>query len=248
MTKFGDTLTTREALIAATLDTLEVKANEASQTIEGGALDGISVVSIDTLRGLTLDVRSMPLPPPSDRYAEVTTPAEIKVSMPCPECGVPVTSTLFVHPQLIVEGNVRKIKAKAKAEPVVHMHGQLPLAEGDEAQVTIEETIDDLRLRILRAVAWVGAAHVEPAPGEDPGPPPTVDAIATYLELATEGDRGDLEDALYGYAEGGFVEVLRAKGAPIEYALTEAGAELIDVDGDPEEVTEDDPDDDEAVK
>jgi hypothetical protein len=243
MAKLGDTLTTREALVTATLDTLVAKANEAAQTIEGGALDGIAVVSLDRLRGLAIDVGMTKLPPPSDRYAEVLTPAEIKVTAPCPECHETVTTTLEVHPQLIVENNVRKIKIKGKAEPVVHMHGQLPLTEA-ASQETVDEAlerIEDLRLRILRAVADVSDRHADE---QDPGPIPSLEAVAAHLELASDGDRGDLEESLYSYAQldEPLVEIVSVKGEPVTYVLTEAGLALVaaadDVDGEGEDLDE----------
>jgi hypothetical protein len=73
--QLADTLTSRDAVRRATLDDIIGRAQIASQTIEGGALDGVEVVSLGKLRDLVTEALMVELPPPSARYAEVSTPA-----------------------------------------------------------------------------------------------------------------------------------------------------------------------------
>lgn len=237
-TKLGDTLTTREAIRRAAIDDVVTRAELASVKQDGGPLDGLQVVSIGVLREQVIASLLVPLPPPSDRYAEVSAPADVLVSAPCPECHETVTTTMEIHQKLTVENNVRNISLKGTAEAVVHMHGQRTL--DDAGQVTVDEAvgqIEDLRLRILRAVADVGDAH---AAETNPGPIPSLEAIAIHLELATDSDRGDLEESLHAYSqlEEALVEVVSVKGEPPTYVLTEAGlamvaeADAADADGD----------------
>ena len=222
-----DTLTTREALRRAVLDDIIARCELAAQTIEGGPLDGISVVSMGVLRDQVTGSLMVELPTPSARYAEVITPATIAVSAVCPECDLPVSLTVKLTPQLTVDDDGAEIAIKAKASKVPHNHGQLTLPTEDGQLGLDDVVVDDLRLRILRAIYDVGAERVDEV--EEPGPPPTLDAIAIRLELATESDRSDLEESLYAYSQldEPLVSVLTAAGAPVEYVLTEAGEALV---------------------
>lgn len=241
MAQLADTLTTRDAVRRAVLDDIVARAEMAATVIEGGPLDGISVVSIGTLRDQVTAALLVDLPPASEKYAEVITPATVAVSAVCPECREVTEIVVKLGPRLTVEGGTTELAVKAKSKPVVHMHGQLSLPAG-EGQISVEEAlgeIDDLRIRILRAVADVsdrwGAEEPE-------GPPPTLDAIAKALELVTESDIGDLEESLYAYsqAEEPLVEVVSVKGEPVQYVLTDAGIALL---GDAEADAEADGDD-----
>lgn len=241
MAMLADTLTTRDALRRAICDDIVGRADIEATTIEGGPLDGIQVISLGKLRDVVVQHLQVELPPPTDKYAEVSTPATIATSTICPECRQPTEIVVKLHPRLTVEGNSTELAVKAKSKSVPHMHGQLPLGV-PEGQETLEDAvgaIDDLRLRILRAVAdvsdaWGGAT--------DPGEPPTLDAIARKLELASESDRGDLEESLYAYAQLDvpLVEIDSGKGKPTQYVLTEAGIALVeeaDGKGDDEPIT-----------
>jgi hypothetical protein len=228
MAKLGDTLTTRDAVRSATLDDIVGRAQVAAVAIEGGALDGIEVVSLDTLRQLALDAAAVKLPPVSEHFAEVTTPGSVTVHALCPECKEPAKIVVLLNARLTVEDGVMKLAVKGKSKDLTHLHGQMPLTEAP-GQTTVDEavgSIDDLCIRILRAVADVSDAHANEI---DPGPPSSLDAIAAHLELATEGDRSDLEDSLYGYAnlEEPLVEIVSTKGSPPTYVLTEAGLDMV---------------------
>lgn len=233
MSQLADTLTTREAVRRATADDIVGRCQVAAVAIEGGALDGVEVVSLGTLRDQVAASLGVELPPPSEKYAEVITPATVTVSAVCPECKEIAEISVTLRPRLTVEGGVAEIAVKAKSKAVIHMHGQLTLPV--EGQVGMDEigevVIDDLRLRILRAVADVSDAH---AAEIDPGPAPTLDAIAKQLELVSETDIGDLEDSLYSYSqlEAALVEVVSVVGEPVTYVLTDAGIDMVGADDD----------------
>lgn len=222
-----DTLTTRDALRKATLEDLVTRGEIAAQTIEGGPLDGVKVLSLGTLRNLVTEALTVRLPPPSDKFAEVSTPAKITTSAMCPECNLPTTIVVDLTPQLTVDDDGAEITVKSKVAKKPHVHNQLPLPENDVDQATVVGAIEDHRLRILAAVYDLEVAHDQP---DDPGPAPTLDNIARALEIAFETDRGDLEDSLYGYSQldPALVEVRSIVGEPVTYHLTEAGTELVD--------------------
>jgi hypothetical protein len=227
-----DTLANREALRRAIVEDLVARAEIEAQTIEGGPLDGILVVSMGTLKNVGSAALAVTLPPPSEQYAEVQTPARVLVAAICPECSLPVGVSVTLTTQLLVETDGREIKVKASTKGLPHVCGQMALPE-DGDQITMEQTIEDLRLRILDAVNDVGARWSDPV---EPGSPPTLDAIATFLGIESESDRQDLEESLYAYAgpqgEGEvagepFVEIVTGKGHPPHYVLTAHGLALV---------------------
>lgn len=225
-----DTLTTREALRRATLEDIVARCELAATSIEGGELDGIKVVSMGVLRDEMTGSLLVKLAPPSNRFAEVSTPATITVSAICPECDLPVTLTVKLTPLLTVDDDGAEISIKAKAAKMAHQHGQLSLdgaAAGDQLAFD-DVVIDDLRLRILRAIDEL-QAELETAAEAGQVLRLTIDAIAIRLEYATESDRSDLEDSLYRYSqlEAPLVEVVSVTGEPVTYQLTQAGADLV---------------------
>jgi hypothetical protein len=217
---------TRAALVRLLRDATLEAITEKLQEVEGGAWDGVSVVTRKDVDEVLATVFGQEIPPPSERTAEVVTPGYVIVSAICPKCDIPQTIAVSLSPQLIVDDDGAELKVKASTKGASHVCGQLPLPATE--QMTLDEalTIEDLRLGILRAVADVNAAwSVE----TDDGPPPTLDAIAARLGTEGESDRADLEDTLYGYAggEAPLVELVSAKGRPPHYILTEAGIALI---------------------
>lgn len=133
---------------------------------------------------------------------------------------------------------------------MAHQHGQLSLdgaAAGDQLGLD-DVVIDDLRLRILTAV---DALETE-LEADTFGLPLTLDAIAVRLELATEHERGDLEESLYRYSQldAPLVEVVSVAGEPVTYQLTQAGADLVseaEEDGDDADDPDPDKDDQERI-
>lgn len=233
MAQTADTLTTRDALRHAVLRDLLSRADIASTEIEGGPLDGIKVVSIGMLRDLVVEHLQVDLPPPSEKFAEVVTPAKVSVAAICPDCHLPAGIIVNLTPQLTVTNEGAELAVKAKSKARVHVCGQQSLPLEDEAgQATLDdaiEHIDDLRLRILRAVADVSDAWGTANDTSSGNPRPTVDAIAQHLGLATESERADLEESLHAYSqlEPPLVDVVTVKGQPAHYVLTEAGIALV---------------------
>lgn len=230
-----DTLVTREALRQAVLADVEDRCEQAAMSIEGGELDGIKVVSLGTLHEQVTAALALDLPPTSDRYAEVSTPASILTSVACPECGIPVDISVKLTGALAVDDDGAEIGVKAKSKKSLHVHGQMTLpntiAEGQTGLddfLAQEAATKALRVKILGAVADAGDLWAD---GNSSGPPPTLDAVAQRMGLSTEDQRADLEDALYNLAiapvnDGdpfAMVEVVTGKGQPPHYVLTEAG-------------------------
>src|SRR4051812_705669 len=118
MSQLADTLTSREAVRRATLDDIVGRCQIACVSIEGGALDGVEGVSMGTLRDQVTAALLVELPPASDKYAEVTTPAHITVDAICPECHQPVSIGVKLAPRLTVEGNSTELSIKAKSKAV----------------------------------------------------------------------------------------------------------------------------------
>lgn len=241
-TQLGDTLTTREAVRRATLVDLVTRAEIVAVPIEGGPMDGVLVVSMGTLRALQIEALRVDLPPASDKYAEVTTPATIAVDAICPECLEVVDVPVKLFPRLVVEGNTTEISVKAKSKPVIHMHGQQRLPEAPAGQITVEGTIEDLRAKVLGAVFDLNLEHEAQI---DPGPLVSLDLVAQRLEVATDNDRGDLEESLYRWAQDGpdvpLVVINHAVDEPVTYDLTLAGVALVNAAREP--IDEDDDDD-----
>jgi hypothetical protein len=136
----SDNPTTRESLRRAVLGDLVDRCTAAAVSIEGGALDGIEVVSLGTLRAQVTNALEDDLPPPSERRAEVTTPAIVLVSAICPECRLPVEIIVALTPQLTADNDGAEIAVKAKSKSRVHVCGQLALAlVGDQADFGLED-------------------------------------------------------------------------------------------------------------
>lgn len=134
VTQLGDTLTSRDAVRRAVLDDIVGRCQIASVAMEGGPLDGIEVVSMGTLRDQVTAALLVDLPPVSDKYAEVTTPAHVVVSTVCPECRLPVDIGVKLAPRLTVESNSTELSVKAKSKAVAHIHGQQVLSNVPEGQ------------------------------------------------------------------------------------------------------------------
>lgn len=142
MAQTADTLTTRDAVRRAVADDIVGRAQAVAVKGEG-PLDGVDIISLGTLRQVVNDHLSVQLPPPSDKHAEVTTPATVNVHTICPECDLPSVITGKLTPQLTVTNDGAEIAAKFKAKSKVHVCGQLSLPESDVDQATLDEALDD---------------------------------------------------------------------------------------------------------
>jgi len=163
MAHLADTLTTRDAVRRATADDIIGRCQAAATAIEGGALDGVEVVSLGVLRDQVTASLLVKLPPPSAKHAEVRTPAVITVSAICPECTLPVEIIVNLGPSLSVDNDGAELSVKAKSKARVHVHGQLSLPEADEDQEDFG--LDDIA-----------------------GPVPTIEELETALLLVLPDD------------------------------------------------------------
>lgn len=148
------------------IESIRDAAGEKAVPIEGGPLDGVAVVSFGTLAEILDALVDEPLPPPSDRSAEVATPATILVSAICPRCGLGGEIAMSVGAQLVVQTGKSELGLKAKASTRAHSCGQLLLPRDVvEGQVAVDEAIAEAEA-ILTDAATDTAAADEPQ-GED---------------------------------------------------------------------------------
>lgn len=100
----------------------------------------VAVLTRRAFTDLVNDVFEVPLPPPSEHYAEVSTPAKVVVAAECPKCGIAHPIEVKMWPELLVDPDGSELRIKAKAKGRAHVCGQLPLPdapEEEEAQQTL---------------------------------------------------------------------------------------------------------------
>lgn len=143
---------TRAAQRVALLEEVRHALTARQVAIQGGALDGVEVVSEGNIREALDEVARAELPALDATTAEVNTPASVVVNAECPRChiaqalGVVITPVLTVDP----DGSAIRLKVKGAGMPASHTHicGQLPLPRADEpglfelADITKGETLD----------------------------------------------------------------------------------------------------------
>lgn len=115
------------------------------ETLEGGALDGVSIISRGNFDKAWLafwDGFEMPLP--TDDVAEVVTPARVAMALVCPECGEPAPAAIRLHAVLTADGRKRTLKVKGTSASVDHVHGQQALRLGQDEVGTEPFDIDDI--------------------------------------------------------------------------------------------------------
>jgi hypothetical protein len=135
--------TTRAAFRDALIVKLRQRAKELAQPIEGGALDGIEVLSLGILESALQELAADPLPPASETRAEVRTPATLVVSAMCPKCDLPAGIVLAITSRLEVDDEGSELKLRAKAKARTHFCGQLSLLEAPIADGQEELPVDD---------------------------------------------------------------------------------------------------------
>jgi hypothetical protein len=137
------TWTTRENFRADLLSRIREVAHGKAVPIEGGALDGIEVVSIGVLDEVLTPFGHEPIPPSSERVAEVGTPAHLIVAAYCPRCGLPGEIAMEVSSELRVNSEHSELRLKAKAGARPHLCGQLAWTRDvtPEGQSTVADAI-----------------------------------------------------------------------------------------------------------
>jgi hypothetical protein len=125
--------TLESAIKLATIDVGDVVNDPGSESpaVElAEAIANIPVVPYAALEEALHQLFSSPLPPPSEREAEVRTPAVLNVWAKCPNCGIHLVIPLEVLPQLVLDdGGTGELKLKAKSKGRIHMCHQLTLDE-----------------------------------------------------------------------------------------------------------------------
>ena len=162
--------TTRESFRRDMLDFIGEAARTGAVAIEGGALDGIEVLSLGKIEELLGIVAELPIPPVSDRYAEIRTPATVYVDAFCPRCFLPGQMVMTVGAELRVDSEKAELRLKAKASGRPHSCGQLVLATVVEAQASIDDAIAEAQ-DIIDAVVTDTAAADEPQTDDAPSEP-----------------------------------------------------------------------------
>lgn len=136
-----DVILTRTAYRDELRKALVDVAKGSLQKVEGGSWDGVPVLTEPKLDEAIGAVFDLPVPTPSDRHAEVVTPATITVAAICPRCDLPTTILLTVQPELRVDDSGAEIHVKTKTKPRSHACGQqeLPLGHSDDEKSDLEQ-------------------------------------------------------------------------------------------------------------
>lgn len=136
---------TRAELRTYLLAMVETGIDQRAQTIEGGPLDGIRVVSLGHVSEAIEAVARFPLAPPDAHTAELTTPFEVVTHARCPRCGVAAPMYLRVNDELRLNEDGQTLRLTAKSKPISHVCGQLPItfeqAAGQEEAFDITDIV-----------------------------------------------------------------------------------------------------------
>lgn len=123
------TLTTAESLRQTIRFDLMEKVEAALRVV---ALDdpdwgGVRALTRGDVLTIFADVFDEKLPPPSETFAEVSTPATIDVTSACPRCHIAVEGEVKIVPELRVTEDSSAIHWKATSKAKTHVCGQLTL-------------------------------------------------------------------------------------------------------------------------
>lgn len=119
----------RDAYRDAVLDEARSRLIDAD-----GSLDGAPVLTEPKLLEVVAAVFDREVPIPSEKHAEVRTPAVVTVAAICPKCDLPTTVLATITAQLVVDddGSEVQVKTKSKARSHVCYQSELPLGEPTE--------------------------------------------------------------------------------------------------------------------
>jgi hypothetical protein len=130
---------TRAAQRAGLIEELRAALTARQVAIEGGALDGVAVVSEGHIREALDEILAGELPELDDRTAEVRTPATVLVDAECPRCHIAQEIDVELGAVLTTDSKSSSLKLRAKATARVHVCGQMRMVgapdevEGQEA-------------------------------------------------------------------------------------------------------------------
>ena len=126
-------------------------------------------VPVVTVRDLEAAIRTVfdgRLPAPSEKTAEVATPALVFVAAECPRCHIAGRIPLTVSVELHQDSDGETLHLKPKSKEALHTCGQLPLPEGeDQEQASFD--LDDITgpvptsLEVMAAIENLGDTLAE---------------------------------------------------------------------------------------
>lgn len=156
----------------------------------------VAVLTRRAFTDLVNDVFEVPLPPPSEHYAEVSTPAKVIVAAECPKCGIAQPIEVGLSPELLVDPDGSELRIKSKTKGRTHVCGQLPLPDAaapidqltlDDAPIVVIDIIPDAPAPtdLLDDDSEVADCKANGLHGDDP--------ILCYRPLDHDGDHYDAQ-------------------------------------------------------
>ncbi len=136
---------TRAAQRSGLIEELRAALMARSVAIEGGALDGVEVVSEGHIREALDEVLAGELPPLDDRTAEVRTPSTVLVDTECPRCHIAQEIDVELGAVLTTDSKSSSLKLRAKATARIHVCGQMRMVgetdvvDGQEEAFELED-------------------------------------------------------------------------------------------------------------
>lgn len=140
----SDVHVSRAALRDSIRDDLSVALKAALQPVTPG-MDGAPAILEPDLVRIVDEIFAVPLPPPDEHHAEVSTIASVLVHAICPRCGISAKTTVDLSATLVVDSPYHaEIRVAAKSKARTHVCGQEELPEGDAPVADGQVTVDDL--------------------------------------------------------------------------------------------------------
>lgn len=137
------TLTTAESLRQTIRFDLMEKVEATLRVVSPDDPDwgGVRALTRGDVLTIFADVFDEKLPPPSETFAEVSTPATIDVTSACPRCHIAVEGEVKIVPELRVTEDSSAIHWKATSKAKTHVCGQLTLPK-EEGVAPGQEALD----------------------------------------------------------------------------------------------------------
>jgi hypothetical protein len=133
---------TRAAQRSGLIEELRVALTARQVAIEGGALDGVEVVSEGHIREALDEILAGELPELDDRTAEVRTPATVLVEAECPRCHIAQEIDVELGAVLTTDSKSSSLKLRAKATARIHICGQMRMVGASDEVDGQEEAFE----------------------------------------------------------------------------------------------------------
>lgn len=162
-TSYADHVSPREAVRGALRDHLRELVDASVQRIDidapldpeaPGELDAngqpaklwqnVPVVTVRDLETAIQAVFGATLPAPSEKTAEVATPATVFVAAECPRCHIAGRIPLAVTVELHQDSDGETLHLKPKSKEALHTCGQLPLPQGEDEAEQLPWDVEDI--------------------------------------------------------------------------------------------------------